>query len=99
MIFWAGLFEAMRRYSERSDLRSVARDAAMTAAAAAVADYAFTPHRLSPGWELVVSKRSIALTYVAMAVAFGASEYLLPGRQPRASRRSTRHVSSAGRAS
>jgi len=37
------------------------------AAIAAAVDYGITPKRLTPGWELVLSKRAIALAYVAMA--------------------------------
>lgn len=83
-ILWAGLFEALRRRSDRTDLPAVARDAALASTTAAVVDYVFTPHRLTPGWELVVPKRSMALAYVAMAAAFVGSELLLPKRQRQA---------------
>jgi hypothetical protein len=61
----------------------IARDALTASAAAAIVDYVFTPHRLTPGWELVVSKTSMAFAYVAMAGAFAASELLLPERERR----------------
>lgn len=80
--FWAGLFEALRRYSSRSDAAAVMRDAAIASTTAAVVDYTITPHRLTPGWELVLPKRSMALAYIAMAAAFAASELLLPRRLP-----------------
>ena len=70
-----------RRRSSRTDLGAVARDAAVAAATAAVVDYVFTPHRLTPGWELVLPPRSMALAYVAMAAAFAGSDMLLPKRQ------------------
>jgi len=82
-ILWAGLFEALRQRSPAGDLPAVARDAAVAATAAAVVDYVFTPHRLTPGWELVLSKRSMALAYAAMAAAFVSSEFLFPRRQQR----------------
>ena len=41
-------------------------------AIAAVIYYGATPKRLTPGWELVLSKRSIAATYVAMAFGLAA---------------------------
>jgi hypothetical protein len=79
-ILWAGLFEALRRRSRRTDLPAVALDAAVASATAAVVDYVLTPHRLTPGWEMVLPKRSMALAYVAMAAAFVGSELLLPKR-------------------
>ena len=33
-------------------------------------DYTVTPRRFTPGWELVLSKRSMALVYGAMAAGF-----------------------------
>jgi hypothetical protein len=80
-ILWAGLFEALRQRSQRSELPVVARDAVIASATAAIVDYVFTPHRLTPGWELVLSKRSMSLAYAAMAVAFVTSELLLPKRR------------------
>jgi hypothetical protein len=77
-LFWAGLFEALRGYSSRTDLAAVTRDAAIAATTAAVVDYTITPHRLTPGWELVLRKRSMALAYVAMGAAFVASDRLFP---------------------
>jgi hypothetical protein len=52
----------------------------MTSAIAAVVDYGLTPHRFTPGWELVLSKRSMAAAYLAMAAGFAGAEYLLPPR-------------------
>jgi hypothetical protein len=80
-VLWAGLFEVLRRRSTPTDMGAVARDAAVAATTAAVVDYVFTPHRLTPGWELVLPPRSMALAYIAMAAAFAGSELLLPKRQ------------------
>jgi hypothetical protein len=80
-IFWAGLFEALRQHSSRRDVISVGRDALIAAATAAVVDYVFTPHRLTPGWELVLSKKSMAAAYAAMAAGFVGSELLFPPRK------------------
>lgn len=76
-IFWAGLFELLRQYSSRSDLAAVVRDAMIASTCAATVDYTVTPHRLTPGWELALSRRSMALAYGAMAAAFVLSEVLL----------------------
>lgn len=77
-LFWAGVFEAVRRYRPR---RPVALDAAAVSALAAVVDYAVVPKRLTPGWEKVATPRAIATTYGAMAVALSASAVLRPRPQ------------------
>jgi branched-chain amino acid transport system permease protein len=41
--------------------------------AVAAVDYTITPHRFTPGWELVLSKRGMALAYAAMALGFVAT--------------------------
>jgi hypothetical protein len=43
-------------------------------------DYEATPKRFTPGWELVLSKRSMAATYVAMALGLAAAA-MLPRRR------------------
>ncbi|WP_292540538.1 hypothetical protein [Mesorhizobium sp.] len=71
-IFWAGPFEAwLARNSPRSPLLML-RDASAMAIIAAVVDYLVVPKRLTPGWETVLSKRSIAATYVALALGLAA---------------------------
>ena len=37
---------------------------------AAAVDYTITPKRLTPGWELVLSKTSMAVVYAAMSAGF-----------------------------
>ena len=44
---------------------------AISAMAAAV-DYIATPRRFTPGWEFVLSKRSMAVAYAAMAFGLAA---------------------------
>ena len=80
-LMWAALFEQLRQRSSSDSNAAVVRDAAVTSAVAAAVDYTITPHRFTPGWELVLSKRSMAVAYAAMAAGFIASEYLLPARQ------------------
>jgi hypothetical protein len=45
----------------------------MTSAVAAAIDYGVTPKRFTPGWELLLSKRSMVVAYGALALglAFG----------------------------
>ena len=73
-LFWAVPFEWRRSQSQDRSVSSIARDASVMAAIAAVVDYGMVPKRLTPGWEDVLSKRSIAATYVALAggLAIGA---------------------------
>ena len=65
--FWAALFEWW--ISSRRPVRPVPMlgFALATSAVAAAVDYGATPKRFTPGWEFVLSKRSMAATYAAMA--------------------------------
>ena len=80
-VLWACLFEYCRNRNEDHRPSAVLRDALIASATAAVIDYTITPHRFTPGWELVLSKRSMAAGYLAMAGGFVAAEYVLPNRQ------------------
>ena len=65
-IFWAVFFEwwiARRRPAGVA----LARDAVILSAIAAAVDYGPTPKRFTPGWELVLTKRGMAVVYAAMA--------------------------------
>lgn len=66
-IFWATLFEAWEGPRRRPG--RLGRAAAVSALAAAI-DYTITPHRFTPGWELVLTKRAMACVYAAMAGGF-----------------------------
>lgn len=69
--FWAVLFEALRSVRRT---QSPLADAAGVSALAAFVDYRLVPKRLTPGWELVVSRKAIATAYIAMAAVFLATE-------------------------
>ncbi|MBW4656585.1 MAG: hypothetical protein KME20_26610 [Kaiparowitsia implicata GSE-PSE-MK54-09C] len=75
-VFWAGVYQAIRRVRPE---RSVVVDAVGVSAIAALVDYGLVPKRLTPGWEKVVAPSSIAIAYVAMAVALWATS---PRDQP-----------------
>ena len=47
------------------------------AALAAVVDYTVTPRRFTPGWELVLSRPAMAVTYAAMGLGFRAGAHLV----------------------
>jgi len=71
-LFWAVPFEAWLAARPPCTAARLLRDVCAMSAIAAVIDYGATPKRLTPGWELVLSKRSIAATYVAMALGLAA---------------------------
>lgn len=75
-LFWALPFQiwlVARPPRTRLDLL---RDASAMSAIAAAVDYGITPRRLTPGWELVLSKRSMLATFGAMALGFSAGALL-----------------------
>lgn len=69
-IFWAAIFEALRKLGPG---RPAAVDAIGVSALAAFVDYLVVPKRLTPGWEKVVTPRSIGLAYGVMALALWAT--------------------------
>lgn len=71
-VFWAVPFEAWLASRPPRAPLLVLRDASVISAMAAVVDYGIVPKRLTPGWEAVLSKRSIAVTFAAMAVGLAA---------------------------
>ncbi|GGE05974.1 hypothetical protein GCM10011390_26320 [Aureimonas endophytica] len=67
-LFWALPFQLwLGRRPARSG-PELLRDAAVMSAIAAVVDYGATPRRFIPGWDLVLSKRSMLAAYTALAV-------------------------------
>ena len=87
-VFWAALFEW--RTGERGPLAPlpVLGDAVAVSAFAALVDYTVTPKRFTPGWEFVLSKRSMAVAYAAMAAGLaGGALASQPGRQQQMRRR------------
>ena len=67
--FWSVLFERLAGEKlDRKDLRVTLAASAATAAIACFADYKLTPQRLHPGYEMRLSKRSLAGVYAAFAV-------------------------------
>ena len=75
-VFWALFFELWRRWRGRARPGPMLRDAALMAAIAAAVDYGPTPRRFTPGWELVLSKKGMAVAYAGLAVglAVGAAK-------------------------
>jgi hypothetical protein len=82
-LFWALPFEAwLASHPPRSNMELL-RDAAVMSAIAAAVDYGIVPKRLTPGWELTLSKQSVvgAFASLALGLAAGAlvSRQVLPG--------------------
>lgn len=67
-VFWAAPFEAWLAANPPRSFGALLRDAAVMSGIAAVVDYGAAPRRFTPGWELVLSARSMMATYAALAV-------------------------------
>lgn len=67
-VFWAVIFERWIGPRRPLSPSSMLRDALAMSAIAAAVDYGATPKRFTPGWEFVLSKRSMAVAYGAMAL-------------------------------
>src|SRR3954467_15280187 len=62
-VFWALPFQAWLAIRQRPSAQQLLRDAAVMSAIAAVVDYGVVSRRLTPGWELVLSKTSLVVAY------------------------------------
>ncbi len=80
-IFWALPFEAWLGAGRSKDPATALRKAALTAALAALIDYRWVPKRLTPGWETVLSKRSVGATFAAMAIGLAVGGMMSEKRQ------------------
>jgi hypothetical protein len=81
-VFWAMVFE--RLFAPRRGAPTVGRLAAESVATSALAlavDYTITPKRLTPGYELRLSKPSMAAVYVAFAGGLLIGSLLLPAHE------------------
>ena len=67
-VFWALPFEFWRTRRRAPSTGTLLLGACVTSAVAAAVDYGLTPKRFTPGWELVLSKRSMAVTYGVLAL-------------------------------
>jgi hypothetical protein len=74
--FWGTLFGAFLASRPPRTPLGMLRDAAIMGAVAGVVDYGIAPKRLTPGWELAVSMRSVAISFAAMSVGLAAGGLL-----------------------
>lgn len=77
--FWALLYELL--FGDSRTPAQALRGAAAVAAIAYVVDYHVVPRRLTPGYELALSGKSLAAIYAALATALAASTVLRSGRR------------------
>jgi hypothetical protein len=75
-LLWAFIFEEWLSTQPPRTSALMLRDASVMSAVAAAVDYGITPKRLTPGWEEVLSVRSIAIAYGAMALGLAAGAML-----------------------
>src|SRR3954464_3368640 len=80
-LFWALIFERWLATRPRRTRLLMLGDAVAMSAIAALVDYGITPKRFTPGWEEVLSKRSIGVTYAAMPLGLTAGAMLTQGYQ------------------
>ena len=74
VFFWAAIFERWLAAGPPQRRSNLALQAIAMSAIAAAVDYGATPKRFTPGWEFVLSKRSMAVVYAAMAAGLAAGE-------------------------
>jgi len=73
-IFWAAPFEAWLAMNPPRTMMNLLRDAFVMSGIAALVDCGATPHRLTPGWELALSRKSMVASYIAMAFGLAAEQ-------------------------
>jgi hypothetical protein len=70
-VFWAAFYEkAFGHRAERGDVAAAVAGGGAIAALAYLVDYHLVSKRLTPGWELQLSGRSLAVMYAALALSF-----------------------------
>lgn len=75
-VFWALPFQMWLAARPPRSRLELLRAASAVAAIAAVVDYVVVPRRVTPGWELVLSRRSMVATYGATAIGLAAGALL-----------------------
>jgi hypothetical protein len=84
-VFWALPFELWLAKSPPKSAQDLVTRAAVMSAVAAAIDYGITPRRLTPGWELTLSKPSMAGAFASLALGLAAGA--LVSRELRRGRR------------
>ena len=75
-LFWALPFEAWLVSNPPRSNGELLRDAAVMSAVAAAVDYGLTPKRLTPGWELTLTKPSMVGAFASLALGLAGGALL-----------------------
>jgi hypothetical protein len=75
-LFWALVHELLLQRVRRPDPAAAVASGAAVAGLAYVVDYHVIPRRLTPGWELRLSRRSVALGFVTLGLSLGVAALL-----------------------
>ena len=77
-VFWAVFYELLAQGRPRSRARAL-RDGALVSATAYVVDYHVVPRRLTPGFEMRIAPKALALVYAALALGLSAKDLWFSG--------------------
>jgi hypothetical protein len=75
-VFWALVHELLLARSPARDRATAAAAGAAVGALAYVVDYRLIPRRLTPGWELRLSRRGVALGFAALGASLAVAGLL-----------------------
>jgi hypothetical protein len=75
-VFWALVHELLLARSPSRDRATAAAAGAAVGALAYAVDYHLVPRRLTPGWELRLSRRGVALGFVALGASLAVAGWL-----------------------
>jgi len=67
-MFWGAIFGGWLAARPPRSRIALFRDASLLTMIAGLVDYGLVPKRLTPGWELAVSRKSVAATFAAMGL-------------------------------
>lgn len=79
-VFWALVHALVLERLPRRDRATAAASGAAVAGLAYVVDYHLIPRRLSPGWELRLPRKSVALGFVVLGLSLAAAGLARAGR-------------------
>jgi hypothetical protein len=81
-VFWALFYEALRQRRRRGAARAL-RDGALVSGLAYVVDYHVVPKRLTPGFELRLSRAALSAVYAALALGLSLRDVCADVLRPR----------------
>jgi hypothetical protein len=82
-LFWALPFEAWLASNPPRSNPELLRDAAVMSAIAAAVDYGIAPKRLTPGWELALTKKSMFGAFASLTLGLAAGALLSARLRPK----------------